>query len=212
MKHVCIILLAGVLFYSCGKKGSRDKETQIENQTETAVTTEDQQSTEIMLKEDFISSIAIPIHGSNLTPFLEKCFTGYNVAPEWLTAEGGDFLSYEIKYGEKTSGSIAMSMDDSTKLYEILVYDSTWVDQYGVRVGNKMEDVWLKRMNLNVKMGYHFHVYAQAPGSNIFYEIAGEYDGPDDVMMERINNAKSDQSFLNNWKVVHMIWSKHSLI
>jgi hypothetical protein len=143
---------------------------------------------------------------------LEKSFAGYSVAPEWLIAEGGEFLSYEIKHGEQTSGSIAMSMDDSTKLYEIVVYDSTWVDQYGVRVGDRMEDVWLKRMKLNIKMGYHFHVYAQAPGSNIFYEITGEYDGPDDVMMERINNPKADLSFLNNWRVVRILWSKHSLL
>ncbi len=211
LKHLLSILLVVLLLTACNR-GKHPAETENGNQTEITEKPSKEADLEYILKEDFLASIAIPIHGSKLTPFLAKVFPNHTIEPEWLTAEGGTFLSYEIKKEGKTSASLTMSMDDSTKLYEIVVYDSLWVDQYGVRVGDKMDDVWLKRMKLDIKMGHHFHVYAQAPGSNIFYEITGMYDGPDDAMMERINNAKTTPDFLGEWSVKRIYWSKHSLL
>lgn len=161
----------------------------------------------LVLYENRIGKVELPLSDKFVELYLIKQFEGYKVDLVLEVGEGGEIPHYNVSQDSTELLSFAMYPEDPDKLFEMIISNDQVPDQYGLKVGDSYTDIIAKRGDsIKVKMGYHFHTYASYKGSRILYEISGDYQMPDDLMMQTINEHKFKEGELDDWRIVRVLW------
>ncbi len=131
---------------------------------------------------------------------LRKKFPELTVEKKRGQQDGPDFTFYRIRQGEKIVADL--KMDPEKERFKLLtVKHEGIIDHYGVSIGMPYQKIQKLRPGMDRRTDYH--TYVTAPGSQIAYEIDGEFDGPD--------RREFEDETVQDWKVTKMFWGKEVL-
>jgi len=99
-----------------------------------------------------------------------------------------------------------MDYQDSLLLDVIYIKDSTILDAYGLKVGDKFSQIKDKRGKGKINFEpYHQHLYYSYDSSNIYYELNGDF-GPFEV--DQVTDIVFTESDLSIAYIQNIIWRK----
>ena len=113
--------------------------------------------------------------------------------------DGPDYTYYQVNNNKKAYFSIKTQDSNAKRLESITIKNKAISDQYTVRVGMSYPKLKSLRPKVTIKTE-HYHTYIYVKGSNIVYEISGDYNGPD-----KNSYTESD---VKTWKVIAILWEK----
>jgi len=157
-------------------------------------------NSEIKLYENKIGEMQLS-HSMKLS-FLTmlETFKPYSVIKKSGQQDGPDFIYYEITKNNVEYFWIKTQDENERLLDRINITNESITDQYNVSIGDTFKQIKKLRPNVKITTDYHYHTYAYVSGSNIMYEISGDFEGPD-----RQNFTEKE---VENWTVNNIIWLK----
>lgn len=163
----------------------------------------------IILKENNLDTFSIPFRQENILSSLQKHYNPYSVIETEGESDGTIFTCIAISKNELfPSVYLNFDSENKLKLEEIRVSDTTVTDQYGIRIGDSYQTLLNKRkgdfMNFT---DYHQHTYLYQEGSNIHYELIGDYKITSE-MIENISELELNERQLEKCKVASIVWKK----
>lgn len=209
MKTYIYILTVIGLLTSCSNKQSDNKQTQSADSSavqEIELKPDKIDYPEIVLRENSIDSFSIPFPEKEMLKELRNFYKPYWVERNIGQQDGPDFEYIDILRLDTPIVYFMFDPENKFLLDQIIVHDSTVVDQYGVRVGDAYLELKHKR-NVNFKnsTNYHQHTYLYTNNSNIYYEVTGDLN---ETQIENIEELELTEEQLENWTVQYIIWRK----
>lgn len=157
-------------------------------------------NSEIKLHENRIGKMKLS-HSMKLS-FLAMLETlkPYSVIKKSGQQDGPDFIYYEVTKNNINYFWIKTQDENERLLDRIYITNKSIIDQYTVSIGTPYNKIKKLRPKIKITTDYHYHTYAYVSGSNIMYEITGDFEGPD-----RQNFTEKE---VENWTVSNIVWLK----
>ena len=153
---------------------------------------------EMILYEDRIGEMPL-YHRMNLSvESMQETFKPYMVRKKLGQQDGPNFSYYEVSENSAVHFWIKTLDEDERLLDKVCIISNTIVDEYGVSVGTPYKEIKERRPAINMETDYHFHTIVYVNGSNIAYEIAGDFEGPD--------RQDFTEKEVENWVVKNIVW------
>ena len=207
MKPIIYLLVITGLLLSCSKKKSERKDLELD--TNAVIKEKQPEETvlnyrEIVLYENSLDSFTLPFPERSMLLPLRQYYNSYSVEAKIGEQDGPDFVYFEILRSESPVIFLSFNYKNEYQLEEIIIEDSTALDQYGVRVGDTYSELKQKRnVDFENVTNYHVHTYLYTDNSNIYYEISGNLTeaGPDNL-----EDLVLTEQQLESWVVDKIIW------
>ena len=156
---------------------------------------------EMVLHENRLGDFPLA-QGMRITiPLLRASFPAYGVERKIGQQDGPDYVYFELSESDAARISLETLDEDATRLARVIVDSARVPDQYGLRVGMPYLSIKQARPGLRLTTE-HYHTYVTIKGSNIVYEIAGEFDGVD-----RQHYSERD---VRDWRITRIIWVRRA--
>lgn len=155
---------------------------------------------EVRLHENKLGTMVLS-HGMNIDlASLRAKFKMLKIIRKKGQQDGPDFIYYQFYKNKKEYFSMKARDDNEKKLDQINISSRNISDQYNVSIGISYIKLKKLRPKIQLTNGAHYHTYVYVRGSNISYEISGDFQGPD--------RDDFKESEVLNWKVSQIIWMK----
>lgn len=157
-------------------------------------------NSEIKLYEDKIGEM--PLSHSMKLSYLTmlEVLKPFSVIKKSGQQDGPDFIYYEISKNNIEYFWIKTRDKNERLLDRVYITNKSIIDQYAVSIGTQYKQIQKLRPQIKITTDYHYHTYAYVSGSNIMYEITGDFEGPD-------RQDFTDKE-VANWKVSNIVWLK----
>ena len=157
-------------------------------------------SSEIKLNENKIGEMLLS-HSMKLS-FLAMLETlkPYSVVKKSGQQDGPDYIYYEVTKNNVQYFWIKTQDENERLLDRIYITNKSIIDQHAVSIGMKYKNIKKLRPNIKITTDDHYHTYAYVSGSNIMYEITGDFEGPD--------RQDFTEKEVESWTVSNIVWLK----
>jgi len=158
----------------------------------------DQSWANIILSENRFASMVMSSQETWPEKELAAQLSGFVLTKDIGQQDGPEFLYFDVKLNDKHVAAINMNADKSNQIANIVVSDTNFTDDFGVRLGMTVKEVLALRPNSKHKTDKHMHTHLYTERSHVLYEVSGDFEGPDrqDFKFEEIEN----------WRVDRLIW------
>lgn len=157
-------------------------------------------NSEIKLYENKVGEMKLS-HSMKLSYLtMLEIFKSYSVIKKSGQQDGPDYIYYEVTKNNIEYFWIKTQDENERLLNRIYITNKSITDQYNISIGTTYKDIKKLRENVKITTDYHYHTYAYVKGSNIAYEITGDFEGPD-----RQDFTEKEVKY---WAVSNIIWLK----
>jgi len=207
MRRLCYLFL--LMAIGCIDSHKYSQSTTQNNSNITNNSESSKKENKMILSEDSLGIIRIPISLDSLLDKLKENYPIYQVSKEIGQQDGPNYPYINIADEYNTSlGYINYDGDKPDKLNDIHIVSSDITDEYGITVGMDYDDIIKLRGNhFSNQFDYHHHVYLYDTTSNIFYEITGDFQITAE-MLENIEDMVLNEQQLRKCTVTRIIWRK----
>ena len=114
--------------------------------------------------------------------------------------DGPDYIYYDVTKNNIEYFWIKTQDENERLLNRVYITNKSITDQYSISIGTTFKKIKKLRPDVKITTDYHYHTYAYVKGSNITYEITGDFEGPD--------RQDFTEKEVANWTVSNIIWLK----
>ncbi len=162
----------------------------------------------IVLSESNLGSLVLDsINGKNLHAEVKNAFPSSTIKKEIWQEEGQFFTVYRIGAEENEPFQIMMNPLDSLEVQSVHIKDFLVEDQFGLKRGQTIDSIFLKRPQVRFHSDLHFRIYASVENSKVEYILTGALKALNDSLIIYPDYSVEDWQ-VEDMKIEALIWRK----
>lgn len=170
MTRYSIIILT-LIFFSCNPTGSSDNKIYIDSSEVKEINL-----TEILLTETRLGDLELEnLKEKNILTEIHSNFPDFQITKKVGQQDGPDYSYYEVTHLGQELFFISMDSYDTSLVQDLWTNNKIIKDEYGITVGQKIENALKNRPTLKFHSDLHYNIYASDKNSKIEYRLTGYF-------------------------------------
>ena len=192
-----------LIFLSCQQTSSSDTKSHNDSSE-----IKEFELTEIKLTETKFGDLELDkLKESNIPTEIQSKFPDFQVVKKVGQQDGPDYNYYEVTHSGQEIFFISMDSYDTSLVQDLWTDNRLIKDEYGIKVGQKIETALEKRPTLKFHSDLHYNIYATDINSKIEYRLTGDFKPLSDTAFV------TKDYLVEKWQTVgmtieYLIWRK----
>lgn len=160
-----------LIFFSCNPTGSSDNKIHIDSSEVKEINL-----TEILLTEKRLGALELEnLKEKNILTEIHSKFADFQVIKKVGQQDGPDYNYYEVTHLGQEIFIISMDAYDTSIVQDLWTNNKLIKDEYGITVGQKIDNALKNRPTLKFHSDLHYNIYATDKNSKIEYRLTGDF-------------------------------------